>query len=424
MAFSRTSPISTILSLPDIDVGSKRTVYKEIFCFGLVLNVMTSGPSRLYVTDFTSNPLVVNQYSKSVFIDEVEVSSNQILQVDMYEEKLDEFFMNYKNVFHEDLIMGSHGSVVRICEKLCLLKTSVILKKYKNVLEARAKKVRLINLDDLANPELQNLLYKVSELPRDFIEDVQLKISTLLPSSFIAEKVQRISSSTVAEQSSQSNGHLEQTPDLSNEHYSSAVGSEFPTTQVKNEDDVLLPDTLFPEDYTNSSPDTHLQNGGDSPESSPIVPVLKEMYSFKDLNDISGNHDNILYPTRGRIVSIYPTDLSQIFVKPYILDSNSRITLGDPYGRDIEIIMCDDVSQEEINPENILSIHVNGKDAIRLFGFESIEQAYIGQMSISQRQINQKPFNLEVFKHEHTLQSGVKYIVWEAKNLEYENIFD
>lgn len=162
--------VNQIQELPMVPMVTRHGAFRAVY--GLVLGFFTStspnSPYRVFVTDFTSNqevgPTAVGSESMLQ-----EFSSNEVLQLDIYENRFRTVKDDYKRYFDTDLIpMPSRdtplGPAYHTLDKLCICKFVMKLKVFKDTLEGRVQHAEVIHLnsrDWTDEPSLQKLAQSI-----------------------------------------------------------------------------------------------------------------------------------------------------------------------------------------------------------------------------------------------------------------------
>lgn len=448
---------STIEDLPDITTSTNVTITKEIFGLGLFINIAATGPCRLYVTDFTANPRVVNSFLDSFLIDEFEIPTEQIFLIDVYKEKLKGLIDEYERRYREPLLEKEVRPPFRISNKICIVKATVILKKFNNILEGRARSVRLVNEGDfMASENLQKLYANVCKLPKEFFKENLTRAKTVIPSVYLEPVLASLGDK---------NSSINENSDIStnaksnvNSNTESVINDSQPRqTYVKTEEvtENMIPDTLFPNDYVdaahesldadiqqrenemeyenNSFPNparaTPSQNGYSQHGYSQQGNSQQAYYSLKQLNDYhSYGIDNEVYRVKGKIVGCNPPDWSQICIKKYEHNSaKDKAVLSDPYMRNLEIILCDQIplsSQEEVllDSENSITIVLDQEQMVQALNIEAIELAYTRISELNKKSFTNEILEFELYKKLVHINAKSQFLIWSARNISFDVI--
>lgn len=445
---SQTVPASTIESLSDVTGSTSNTLFKEIFCFGLSINISSSGPSRLLVTDFSSNPLISNSFRGSYFIEEFEIPVEQIFQIDLYQEKLNVLIKEYELNFRDSLFDASPAPPFRISDKVCILKASVVLKKYNNVLEGRARKVRLVNNGDLGDDNLKKLFSRLSKLPASFFNDNMDKIKKVIPNIYYEKALSDLKDQGSSQTKRTVNGALSGSNLPSQNQGSQAYSSQATQFPIKRENvtniisesqpgqgsikceeisETVVPDTLFAEDYFNSDDENLPEFGNSQPPqvSQNILNIPQGYHSIKQLNEsFSNSIDNEIYRIKAKVIGSNPDDLSYICVKTYKHQMrDNKILLSDPFMRSLELIICDQSTRSGnedvilLEMDNFMTIYLDGEQLLKSFDFDSIESAYTKLPQLIDKSFKSSFVELELFKKFVKINDGDQLLVWSARNL-------
>lgn len=435
---------STIEDLPNVTSFTNCTITKEIFCLGLFINIAASGPCRLFVTDFTVNPRVSNSYVDSYFIDEFEIPTEQIFQIDVYKEKLKLLIDEYETRFGEPLF--DSGPPFRISNKICILKASVVLKKFNNILEGRAKSIRLVSDEDMTSENLQKLYTNLGKLPKDFFIDNMTRAKTVIPNEFY-KKIMSFSKDinpTTVEIPVNSDGSTNANFNANSNTDSIINDSQPRQTYVKTEEttESMIPDTLFPADYLNTGErlsDTDTLQGETEMESqnhvrnrsqeNSRISLYQNYYSIKQLNDYH-NHDidNEVYRVKGIILGYNPGDWSHVCIKKYEHNSaKNKTLLSDPYMRNLELILCDQSppnNQEGVllNSDNSITVVLDQKQITQALNIEAIESAYTKLSELNKKSFTNEVLEFELSKKLVNINTKNQFLVWSARNISFDVI--
>lgn len=431
---------STIEDLPDVTSSTNNTISKEIFCLGLFINIAASGPCRMFVTDFTNNKLISNSYIDSYFIDEFEIPTEQIFQIDLYKEKLKSLIDEYEAKFDEVLFDPGAAPPFRISDKICIVNVSVMLKKFNNVLEGRARSIRLVNEADMANEKLQKLFTNLTQLPNSFFIENIARAKQVIPNTFysrILDKTSNINTKPAASSTSES-----------------VINDSQPRqTYVKTEEttEAFIPDTLFPDDYQNnldrlpevrnsqplarneSQSQNQKQVNNNQNESQNLYQsegiTSQKYYSLKQLNDnYTTDVDNEIYRVKGKIVGYSPSDWSYICIKKYENKMN-KISLSDPSIRDLELTICDQVAisnLEEIllDSDNSITVFLDKEQIIQALNLNAIESIYTSISELNDKSFTDNVVEFELYKKFINVNATNKFLVWTVRNISFNNIMN
>lgn len=447
---------STIEDLPDITTSTNVTVLKEIFGLGLFINIAATGPCRLYVTDFTANPRVVNSFLDSFLVDEFEIPTERIFLIDVYKEKLKGLIDEYERRYREPLLENDVRPPFRISDKICIVKATVVLKKFNNILEGRARSVRLVNEGDFKSSEnLQKLYANICKLPKEFFKENLTRAKTVIPSVYLEPVL-----ASLGDKNSNINGNSDTSTNPKsnvNSNTGSVINDSQPRqTYVKTEEvtEKMIPDTLFPNDYVDTahqSLDADIQqreNEMDYENNSFPNPAhgafshgysqqghsqrelsQQAYYSLKQLNDYhSYGIDNEVYRVRGKILGCNPSDWSQVCIKKYEHDSfKNKVVLSDPYMRNLEIILCDQIplnSQEEVllDSDNSITIVLDQEQIAQALNTEAIELAYTIISKLNKKSFTNEILEFELYKKSVHINAKNQFLIWSARNVSFDVI--
>lgn len=454
---------STIEDLPDISTSTNVTVTKEIFGLGLFINIAATGPCRLYVTDFTANPRVVNSFLDSFLIDEFEIPTEQIFLIDVYKEKLKGLIDEYERRYREPLLENDVRPPFRISDKICIVKATVVLKKFNNILEGRARSVRLVNEGDFTSSEnLQKLYAKVCKLPKEFFKENLTRAKTVIPSVYLepvlaslGDKNSNINENNDGSTNARSNA---------NSNTESVINDSEPRqTYVKTEEitESMIPDTLFPNDYVDTahqSLDADIQQRENEMEYENSFPnpcdatssqhayshhgysqqghsqrekSQQLYYSLKQLNDYhSYGIDNEVYRVRGKILGCNPSDWSQVCIKKYEHNAvKNKALLSDPYMRHLEIILCDQIplnSQEEVllDSDNSITIVLDQEQIAQALNIEAIELVYTRISELNEKSFTNEILEFELYKKLVNINAKNQFLIWSARIISFDVIME
>ena len=448
---------STIEDLPDITTSTNVTVMKEIFGLGLFINIAATGPCRLYVTDFTANPRVVNSFLDSFLIDEFEIPTERIFLIDVYKEKLKGLIDEYERRYREPLLENDIRPPFRISDKICIVKATVVLKKFNNILEGRARSVRLVNEGDFKSSEnLQKLYANICKLPKEFFKENLTRAKTVIPSVYLDPVL-----ASLGDKNSNINGNSNASTNAKcnvNSNTESVINDSQPRqTYVKAEEvtENMIPDTLFPNDYVdtahqsldadiqqrenemdyenNSFPNpahaTFSQHGYSQQGHSQRELSQQAYYSLKQLNDYhSYGIDNEVYRVRGKIIGCNPSDWSQVCIKKYEHSSvKNKTVLSDPHMRNLEIILCDQIplnSQEEVllDSDNSITIVLDQEQIAQALNTEAIELAYTIISELNKKSFTNEILEFELYKKLVHINANNQFLIWSARNVSLDVI--
>lgn len=434
---SQSGYVCTIEDLPDVTISTNLKITKDIYCLGLFINIAATGPCRLYVTDFTTNPRVSNLFFESYYIEEFEIPSEQIFLIDVYQEKLKVLINDYEKRYKEPLFEQEARPPFRISNKLCILRATVVLKKFNNVLEGRAKSIRLINKEELLdNEKLQTLYANICKLPKEFLKENLTRARNVIPDRYLE---------TVLPSFENTNPAINEFNEVNLKVDTESVinDSQPRQTYVKTEEatENMIPDTLFPNDYSNTAhqladADTFQQEEAEAENAnshhaghSQQPHSQKAYYSFKQLNDYhSYGIDNEVYRVKGKILGFNPSDWSQICIKKYEHDAvKNKIILSDPYIRNMEIILCDQMplnNQEEIllDSDNSITIVLDQAQICKALNIEAIELAYTKVSELNKKSFISEVVEFELFKRLVNINTNNQFLVWSARNISFDAI--
>ena len=216
----------------------------------------------------------------------------------------------------------------------------------------------------------------------------------------------------------------------------------------------MIPDTLFPNDYVDTahqSLDAHIQqrenemdyennsfpnpaHGAFSHGYSQQGHAQRELsqqayYSLKQLNDYhSYGIDNEVYRVRGKILGCNPSDWSQVCIKKYEHDSfKNKVVLSDPYMRNLEIILCDQIplnSQEEVllDSDNSITIVLDQEQIAQALNTEAIELAYTIISKLNKKSFTNEILEFELYKKSVHINAKNQFLIWSARNVSFDVI--
>lgn len=428
----------SIEDLPDVTFFTNLKITKDIYCLGLFINIAATGPCRLYVTDFTTNPRVSNPFFESYYIEEFEIPPEQIFQIDVYQEKLQVLINDYERRYNEPLFEQDARPPFRISDKMCILRATVVLKKFNNVLEGRAKSIRLINKEELLdNENLQTLYANICKLPKEYLKENLTRARNVIPDRHLGPILP-----SFERRSPRINEHNEVNVKVDTE---SVIHDSQPReTYVKTEEatENMIPDTLFPNDYSNTAQqsldaDTFQQEDEAEPENANSNHATylqqphsqKAYYSLKQLNDYhSYGIDNEVYRVKGKILGCNPSDWSQICIKKYEHEAEkNKIVLSDPYIRSMEIILCDQIplnGQEEIllDSDNSITIVLDQAQVSQALNIEAIELAYTKIPDLNKKSFTNEVVEFELYKKLVNINTNNQFLIWTARNISFDAI--
>ena len=422
---------TAISKLPDVTSESSKNITRDIYCMVLSMNIPSTGPFRMFVTDFTRNKHIANPRIKNhCFGDEAEVPIDQIFQVEVYREKWHSFRQEYESTFGEQLIEAGTKSPYRIAEKFCIVKAQIGVKKYGGVLEGRLKHARLVRKDDMDNELVRNLLCKIRSLPSSFRSLVGEKAQKLFPGlSLECDDTKQFNSlkeeSNFGESESESESGQEMNDNGSpfGRAHSLNHASE---TLVKNEDfnDGYVPDTQFENDYLNSP-----QRRGSEDEDELSFFSTREiekrgLFEISQLNDllfVDSKIDGRIYRTKGRVIGSVPSDWSHLCVKGYGLEEEN-VVVNDPFLRGLEVL----ISEQEfttrqadtiLDQQKCVSIHLDKQQLFEIFDTPHVETIYTNLFDLNKKLYNNLEQVFELYKKGIPFGARGLLTVWSARNI-------
>lgn len=364
----------------------------QLCCFGVYVQPYRN--NKVYFTDFTSNDSVWNSYAKSFEFGKIVdlCESKMLYQVDCFQELWDPLVKTYRNFHKEDLcensLLNEHNNF-DITSKLFFARITVLCKTYKGVLEGKLIDSQLLERDESA--EAHNLYKRFFQYSSpEFIRENNVMLKTLVPKLFWGEIENAISSGSRGNSNSNTQQSMpnvvkqERIDDFvtqvkKEEILNGLDTGNLPSSPANSEDmDIPLPlqsrrgtqaalqestyaadyaplhqvldlnyeihDSIFPGQPTNP---TGLESSHPGDQVPPHVHTNSAPFrSISELNDIlfdSTLLEATTYRTRGFIVGVIPEDLSLVCAKDYIFDlPTSKYKLGDPFLRELEILICDD----------------------------------------------------------------------------------
>lgn len=423
---------TAISKLPDVTSENSKNIIREIYCMVLSMNIPSSGPFRMFVTDFTRNKHIANPKIKNhCFGEEAEVPIDQIFQVEVYREKWHFFRQEYESTFGEQLIEAGTKSPYRIAEKFCIMKAQVGVKKYGGVLEGRLKHGRLVGKDDLGNELVQNLLSKIRGLPSSFRLLVAEKAHMLFPG--VRLEYNNFNHFNLPEEDNNA-GESENEQGINESGSPSSWGISFNQASenlIKNEDfnDDYIPDTQYYNDYVNSP---ERINSEEDDELS-LFPTRETeghgLFEIPQLNDLlftDSKIDGRIYRTKGRIVGCIPSDFSHLCAKGYGSE-DGLVVISDPFLRGLEILISEqDFSNRQVDimldQQKYVSVHLDKEQLFELFDTPHIETIYTNLSSLNKKLYNNLEQFFDLYKKKLPIGAGELLTVWSTRNISLRQI--
>lgn len=457
-----TSPIKQIAQLPNVLDNSlpKRSLsslsFCEVYCHILYVEMPPTGPLRIFVTDFTSNQNISNpNYSKEIDINNVTIPDDQILRVDVFSDKLDLLMRSYKELTGIDLIRDLNSQYdpfskrYNTYQKMWIVKLGISLKKYNSTIEARMKFIQNGGLSD-KNPYLIELYKNIMNLPGEVLHENINAVNRSIPlefheglNIFIREKVLKKAeldlkrARDTLKTSQQFHDALEPGQSKSsNSSNSPEADVEVPVSRVKNEilSDDIVPDTLFGNDYANSSPPPQDDDEDDNDNDNDLHFASLKYHSFKFLNQEIKNADQgKMYRVNAYVQSVTPKDWSFTCVKGYRQSYiNNKIELSDPFIRSMEFILTESLLENNDNdmvkvlvPDDFLTVYLEGEQIANFFKINELENLYTTGNKFSEKFYSLKkrqPIELDLFKKDININKKDKLLVWSVRNFSIDDL--
>lgn len=402
-----------IKDLPDPSNSLRGTVYRSIYCFCLFMNITNNGPFRLFVTDFTSNPLIANSYVKSHYIEDFEIPIDFIFQVELFKEVWKPFLQDYEVTYGEKLIDMGERPPFRLSKKLILLNLNIQLKTYNGVVEGKARRLRLINELDRGNEHLQRLYVALTQLPRTFFIGNLDRARTILPPNYITRVLNGDTASISLDQKGENNTR----PNKRTWNYEPQIKKEAYETEI--------PDTLFPSDYVNSSEPENEDEKNHYLESVESSFDNAKLVETKWLKENINAPDGKIYKVLCRIVGVVPDDWSHLCSKHYMITQDSmHPILSDPLMSMLELLIRDEAEKETfISGQQLMRVYLDPSDILDSLEYPSIESAYINLAKCNKRKLSNKTHLFKLYLKSKTLESGKEIAFWSAKDVNLKSLF-
>lgn len=365
----------------------------QLYCMAVYMQPLKW--NKLFVTDFTSNPIITGQYTQNYdFCSKNLKSLDMLFLLDCFPETWNPLAGNYKEFHKQDLCENSSFNEFNCYEvdsKVCFLKVTVKCKLYRGVLEGKLLSSELMINDDSDEGRefyerfflsvsnsfiIKNNVVLRELVPREFWPRVEralneVEVDELIRNTQVKrdeeEDILRTDRFNMSELASSPLplGHDELFLPSSQTHHLSSKGD----TTVPKELMLIAPgQSPEPLHYIPLSPPIQgLPNSISAVSSENEPPIL----SLAQLNQITQVDTTRYYRTNAFIVGTIPDDLSLVCVKSYELDSASlKYKVGDPFLRELEIIICDERTDKlaiTLNDSNSLKITLQGEDILPFF---------------------------------------------------------
>lgn len=156
----------------------------------VVVSAKIANPSRLFVTDFTSNPLIENDYARENFIRSFDerIPTDQLIQLSIYENRLMPFMRALKDVRGEELRIGDGWT--NLLGEAIFVRASIRFKMFNGSLEGIINSMTLYD-QRLANVDLSAPVFRqtVSTLPPSYVFDNMKNFERTIPAATLRSYV-------------------------------------------------------------------------------------------------------------------------------------------------------------------------------------------------------------------------------------------
>lgn len=372
-----------------------RDLTVQLYCLAIYMQPYRC--NKLFVTDFTSNPIITGPYTQNYDLCNKNLKTMDMLfLLECFPETWNPLIASYKNFHKQDLCENSFLNELNnyeIDSKVCFLKVNVKLKTYRGVLEGKLLTSELMMKDKSQGGRefYERFFLSVSN---SFIIKNNVVLKELLPEEFWP-KIER------ALNEEEEDEFIRNTQVKLDEEEDVLRADRFNSDELKSSppplenDELLCPSSQIPHnsqlDKATAHKDPMLIAPGQSPQPLHFLPLSSPTHSYppsftgtaaendrpsflpiSQLNQVTKIDSSTYYRTKAFIVGTIPEDLSLVCVKSYDLDSTYlRYKVGDPYLRELQIIICDQDPSEKgrlaLNDSNSLKITLQGEDILSFF---------------------------------------------------------
>lgn len=390
-------------------------------------------PYRIYVTDFTAN-IRVRPHLHPLIPQEFNLDPTQILQIDVYEERFEEFKQFYNKFKGNRENLFPIDRPINVDQLGIIAKLTFKVRMFNGGLEGRALQLRMVSENDRkehAFAALKALCSHMkarpinhSSIPNTISSRSLLAISSFQPSQRLETYIHHRVNNQLMD------GVYSQYPDSQlpngSPNSSKSPKNSLPVisldAQPKQENvGDYVPGNIYSDDIDDIddsddiSEDLFVPNNASLQASSVSAQDSirfrdSHQYTIPEICAMDQTVDNIIYPVNAVVKGIIPQDFSHICVKNYQFTNN--LELSDPCLRPIQLILS---NSDFLNNKNSIKVHFTVQKVKEMFD-SPIELLYAKPEIIETKLLDLMKTETDYYIYKQQVKVGdSSIVVWCSK---------